>query len=104
MVQSGVAGGACNLNPVRKEISVVGNHFLLTFLAPKYGSLPCHLFNANTLKVVHDTFLNSLHDSHVTVDDRVVVCLLYVTASGQSCLGLPVTPRCVPSDAEAALR
>jgi hypothetical protein len=104
MVQSGVAGGVCYLNPVRKKISMVGNHAPHTVLAAKHGILPCCLFNANTFTVVHDTFLNRLHDSHVTVDDRVLVYLLYVTASGQFRLGLSVTPRCVPSCAEATFR
>jgi hypothetical protein len=63
MVQSGVAGGASNLNPVRKEIGMVGNHVPLAVLAPKYGSLPCYQLNANPLTIVHHTFLDSLHDT-----------------------------------------
>ena len=88
IAQSDVTGGACYLNPVRKKISMVGNHAPHTVLAAKHGILPCCLFNANTFTVVHDTFLNSLHDRHVTVDDSVVVYLLYVTAPGPVLSGL----------------
>ena len=67
---------------------MVGNHFPLAILAPKYGSLPCYQLNANPLTIVHHTFLDSLHDRHVTVDDSVVVYLLYVTAPGPVLSGL----------------
>jgi hypothetical protein len=46
---------------------MVGNHFPLAVLAPKYGSLPCYQLNANPLTIVHHTFLDSLHDSPLTI-------------------------------------
>jgi len=46
---------------------MVGTHFSLAVLAPKYESLPCYQLNANPLTIVHHTFLDSLHDSPLTI-------------------------------------